>query len=136
MEEIIDLLSAYYTALLEKHYIDHSGRGQRSDLYDFFLAAPGWEIPGNVDMDYTGMKWLVEERYYFWLAAANEGITWDWVDYKDGHWVNGSDVIPENKMSEIIRRSANKLGLELEIGHPSEMSMAARLPDDEMQYEI
>ena len=50
MEEIIDLLTAYYTALLEKQYINHRGKGTpllKSDhpeysYFAFLLAAPDW----------------------------------------------------------------------------------------------
>lgn len=133
MEEIIDLLSAYYTTLLEKGYIDQKGQGEWSS----FLSTPDWDVPDNVNMDYTGMTHLVEAGYHFWLATTDAiENCWHWVWYKNGQWNDGTNIIPANKMLEIINRSANRLGVEIVINQSSEMSMAARLLDDEMQYEI
>lgn len=136
MEEIMDLLSAYYTALLEKCYINYNGVGLRSDIYNFYLADPEWNLPRDNELYRSDMSHLAKEGYHFWLLVSIEGDVWDWAMYKDSRWTTLTGIIPENKMSEIIYRSANKLGLELETEHTSEMSMAARLPDDEMQYEI
>ena len=144
MEEIIDLLTAYYTALLEKRYINHRGRCTpllKSDYpeYSYFvylLAAPRWREAGVERMDRECVTRLVEDGYYFWVSAGDVRDTWYWIQYKDGHWENEADpsVVPENRIQEIIRRSGDKLGLVLE--HTSELSKAARLLDDEMQYEI
>ena len=144
MEETIDLLTAYYTALLEKRYINHCGQGTpllKSDYpkyrnFAFFLAAPDWRASNDERMDRESVARMVEEGYHFWVSVDDTRGAWDWVQYKDGHWeAEGvNKTVPENKMLEIIGRSGDKLGLELE--HTSEMSMAARLLDDEMQYEI
>ena len=144
MEETIDLLTAYYTALLEKQYINHRGKGTpllKSDYpeYSYFaylLAAPRWREAGVEKMDRESITRLVEDGYYFWVSAGDVRDTWYWIQYKDGHWENEADhsVVPENRIQEIIRRSGDKLGLVLE--HASELSKAARLLDDEMQYEI
>ena len=144
MEEIIELLSAYYTALVEKGYITQAGHGTprlaQETPYDFsyFLSGPDYSVPGNEDMDRDGMIQLIQDRYYFWLATKHGTGRWDWVWYKNGGWEceDAPGTIPEDNIPGIIHRSANRLGLELKIEHPSEMSMAARLLDDEMQYEI
>ena len=145
MEETIDLLTAYYTALLEKGYINHRGKGTpliKSDnpkyyYFVYLLAGPNdWGVPNDERMDRESIMHMVEDGYYFWVSVSDTPDTWNWVRYMDGHWETeaGRKIIPENKMQEIIRRSADKLGLELE--HASELSKAARLLDDEMQYEI
>ena len=144
MEETIDLLTAYYTALLEKGYINHRGKGtplikRDNPKYYYFaylLAGPDWRVVGEERMDRESVTRMVEDGYYFWVSVSDTPDTWNWVRYTDGHWEReaGSKIVPENKMQEIIRRSGDKLGLELE--HTSEMSRAARLLDDEMQYEI
>ena len=144
MEEIIDLLTAYYTALLEKQYINHRGMGTpllKSDYpgYHYFaylLARPDWRSAGDEKMDRECVTRLVEDGYYFWVSAGDVRDTWYWIQYKDGHWEIEADhsVVPENRIQEMIRRSGDKLGLKIE--HASELSRAARLLDDEMQYEI
>ena len=143
MEETIDLLAAYYTALLEKRYINHCGKGTpliKSDnpryYFGYLLAASDWSVSNDVRMDRESIMRMVEDGYYFWVSVSDAPDIWGWVQYKGGHWETEADgsVVPENKMQEIIRRSGDKLGLELE--HTSEMSRAARLLDDEMQYEI
>ena len=145
MEETIDLLTAYYTALLEKRYINHRGKGTpliKSDnpkyyYFVYLLAAPDdWGAPNDERMDRESIMRMVEDGYYFWVSVSDAPDIWCWVQYKDGHWETEADrkIIPENKMQEMISRSGDKLGLELE--HTSEMSRAARLLDDEMQYEI
>lgn len=131
MEEIIYLLSAYYTTLLEKGIIDQKGQGE----YACFISTPNWTVPDNVNMDYKSITQLVKNGYCFWLATTDATNCWQWVSYENGEWVTNTGTIPANKMSEIIHRSANTLGVKL-IEHPSEMSMAAQLLDDEMQYEI
>lgn len=132
MEEIIYLLSAYYTTLLEKGLIDQKGEGE----FACFLSTPDWEVPDNVNMDHKGMTHLVKDGYHFWLATTDEINCWHWVWHKNDQWNDGTNIIPANKMSEIIHRSAKILGAEPIIEHPSEMSIAAHLLDDEMQYEI
>lgn len=144
MEETIDLLTAYYTALLEKRYMNHRGRGTpliKSDYpeYSYFaylLAAPDWRAAGDEKMDRESITRLVEDGYYFWVSAGDARDTWCWIQYKDGHWTTEADgsIVPENRIQEMICRSGDKLGLEIE--HASELSRAARLLDDEMQYEI
>ena len=143
MEETIDLLTTYYTALLEKRYMNHRGKCTpliKSDnpryYFGYLLAAPNWREAGVERMDRESIMRMVEDGYYFWVSVSDAPDIWDWVQYKDGHWETEADrkIVPENKMQEIIRRSGSKLGLELE--HTSEMSKAARLLDDEMQYEI
>ena len=144
MEETIDLLTAYYMALLEKQYINHRGKGTpliKSDHPEYFyfaylLAAPRWREAGVEKMDRESITRLVEDGYYFWVSAGDARDTWCWIQYKDGHWETEADrkIVPENRIQEIIRRSGDKLGLVLE--HASELSKAARLLDDEMQYEI
>ena len=144
MEETIDLLTAYYMALLEKQYINHRGKGTpllKSDYpeYSYFaylLAAPRWREAGVEKMDRESNTRLVEDGYYFWVSAGDARDTWCWIQYKDSHWTTEADgsVVPENRIQEMIRRSGDKLGLVLE--HASELSKAARLLDDEMQYEI
>ncbi len=144
MEETIDLLTAYYTALLEKQYINHQGRGTpllKSDYpecyyFSYLLAGPDWRAAGDEKMDRESVTRLVEDGYYFWVSAGDARDTWCWIRYKDGHWTTEADgsVVPENRIQEMIRRSGDKLGLVLEPA--SEMSRAARLLDDEMQYEI
>lgn len=132
MEEIIYLLSTYYTTLLEKGIIDQKGEGE----FTCFLSTPNWTVPDNVNMDYKSMTQLVKNGYYFWLATTDEINCWHWVSCKNGEWRTNTETIPPNKMSEIIHRSANILGVKLKNDQPSEMSIAARLLDDEMQYEI
>ena len=144
MEETIDLLTAYYMALLEKQYINHRGKGTpllKSDYpeYSYFaylLAQPRWREAGVERMDRECVTRLIEDGYYFWVSAGDARDTWCWIQYKDGHWTTEADgsVVPENRIQEMICRSGDKLGLVLE--HASEMSRAARLLDDEMQYEI
>ena len=147
MEEIIDLLTAYYTALLEKGYMNHHGRGTpliKSDhpeyyYFAYLLAGPDLSAAGEERMDRESVTRLVEDGYYFWLAvgASDTHGVWCWVRYTDGHWeieVNHS-AVPENRIQEMIRCSGDKLGLEIE-PPASELSKAARLLDDEMQYEI
>ena len=145
MEETIDLLTAYYTALLEKRYINHRGRGTpliKSDhpkyyYFAYLLAGPDLRAAGDEKMDRESITHLVEDGYYFWVSAGDARDTWCWIQYKDGHWtteVNHS-AVPENRIQEMIRRSGDKLGLEIE-PPASELSKAARLLDDEMQYEI
>ena len=146
MEETIDLLAAYYTALLEKRYINHRGRGTpliKSDHPEYFyftylLAAPRWREAGVERMDRECVTRLVENGYYFWVSAGDARDTWCWIQYKDGHWTTEADgsVVPENRIQEMIRRSAALLNLKLAYEPASEMSRAARLLDDEMQYEI
>ena len=144
MEETIDLLTAYYTALLEKRYMNHRGKGTpllKSDYpeysyFAYFLAGPDWRAAGDEKMDRESITRLVEDGYYFWVSACDARDTWCWIQYKDGHWTTEADgsVVPENRIQEMICRSGDKLGLVLE--HASELSKAARLLDDEMQYEI
>ena len=144
MEEIIDLLTAYYTALLEKQYINHRGRGTpllksdypRYHYFAYLLAGPDWRAAGDEKMDRESVTRMVEDGYYFWLATSDTSDAWYWIRYTNGHWEmeNGQRIDPENRMLEIIGRSGDKLGLVLE--HASELSRAARLLDDEMQYEI
>ena len=144
MKETIDLLTAYYTALLEKRYINHRGRGTpllKSDYpeYSYFaylLAAPRWREAGVERMDRESITRLVEDGYYFWVSVSDAPDIWSWVQYKDGHWETEADrkIVPENRIQEMICRSGDKLGLKIE--HASELSKAARLLDDEMQYEI
>ena len=145
MEEIIDLLTAYYTALLEKGYINHCGKGTpliKSDhpkyyYFAYLLAGPDLRAAGEERMDRESVTRMVEDGYYFWVSAGDARDTWCWIQYKDGHWtteVNHS-AVPENRIQEMIRRSGDKLGLEIE-PPASELSKAARLLDDEMQYEI
>ena len=143
MEETIDLLTAYYTALLEKRYMNHCGKGTpliKSDnpryYFGYLFAASDWSVSNDVRMDRESIMRMVEDGYYFWVSVSDAPDIWGWVQYKGGHWETEADgsVVPENKMQEMIRRSGDKLGLELE--HTSEMSKAARLLDDEMQYEI
>ena len=146
MEETIDLLTAYYTALLEKQYMNHHGRGTpliKSDHPEYFyfaylLAAPRWREAGVERMDRECVTRLVENGYYFWVSAGDARDTWYWIQYKDGHWTTEADgsVVPENRIQEMIRRSAALLNLKLADEPASEMSRAARLLDDEMQYEI
>ena len=146
MEETIDLLTAYYTALLEKRYMNHRGRGTpliKSDhpeysYFAYLLAAPRWREAGVERMDLEGVTRLVEDGYYFWVSACDARDTWCWIQYKDGHWTTEADgsVVPENRIQEMIRRSAALLNLKLADEPASEMSRAARLLDDEMQYEI
>ena len=148
MEETIDLLTAYYTALLEKQYINHRGRGTpllKSDYPEYFyfaylLAAPApdWRAAGDEKMDRECVTHLVEDGYYFWVSAGDAHDTWCWIQYKDGHWEieANHEAVPENRIQEMIRRSAALLNLKLAIEPASEMSRAARLLDDEMQYEI
>lgn len=146
MEETIDLLTAYYTALLEKQYMNHRGRCTpliKNDHPDYsyfayLLAAPRWREAGVERMDRECVTRLVEDGYYFWVSVSTVRDTWCWIQYKDGHWeieANGS-VVPENRIQEMIRRSAALLNLKLADEPASEMSRAARLLDDEMQYEI
>ena len=146
MEETIDLLAAYYTALLEKQYINHRGRGTpliKSDhpeysYFAYLLAAPRWREAGVERMDRECVTRLVENGYYFWVSAGDARDTWCWIQYKDGHWTTEADgsVVSENRIQEMIRRSAALLNLKLADEPASEMSRAARLLDDEMQYEI
>ena len=146
MEETIDLLTAYYTALLEKRYMNHHGRGTpliKSDhpeysYFAYLLAAPRWREAGVETMDRVCVTRLVENGYYFWVSAGDARDTWCWIQYKDGHWTTEADgsVVPENRIQEMIRRSAALLNLKLAYEPASEMSRAARLLDDEMQYEI
>ena len=147
MEETIDLLTAYYTALLEKRYMNHRGKCTpliKSDnpryYFGYLLTAPNWREAGVERMDRECVTRLVEDGYYFWLAvgASDTRGAWCWVQYKDGHWETEVDrkVVPENRMQEIIRHSAESLNLKLADEPASEMSRAARLLDDEMQYEI
>lgn len=146
MEETIDLLTAYYTALLEKRYMNHRGRGTpliKSDHPEYFyfaylLGSPRWEAPADERMDRECITRLVEDGYYFWVSAGDARDTWCWIQYKDGHWTTEADgsVVPENRIQEMIRRSAALLNLKLADEPASEMSRAARLLDDEMQYEI
>ena len=146
MEETIDLLTAYYTALLEKQYINHRGRGTpllKSDHPEYFyfaylLASPRWGATADERMDRECFTRLVEDGYYFWVSAGDARDTWCWIQYKDGHWTTEADgsVVPENRIQEMIRRSAALLNLKLADEPASEMSRAARLLDDEMQYEI
>ena len=146
MEETIDLLAAYYTALLEKRYMNHRGRGTpliKSDhpeysYFAYLLAAPRWREAGVETMDRVCVTRLVENGYYFWVSAGDARDTWCWIQYKDGHWTTEADgsVVPENRIQEMIRRSAALLNLKLAYEPASEMSRAARLLDDEMQYEI
>ena len=146
MEETIDLLTAYYTALLEKRYMNHRGRGTpliKSDhpeysYFAYLLAAPRWREAGVERMDRECVTRLVEDGYYFWVSAGYARDTWCWIQYKDDHWEIEADhsVVPENRIQEMIRRSAALLNLKLAIEPASEMSRAARLLDDEMQYEI
>ena len=146
MEETIDLLAAYYTALLEKRYINHRGRGTpliKSDhpeysYFAYLLAAPRWREAGVERMDRECVTRLVENGYYFWVSAGDTRDTRCWIQYKDGHWTTEADgsVVPENRIQEMIRRSAALLNLKLAYEPASEMSKAARLLDDEMQYEI
>ena len=125
MEETIDLLTAYYTALLEKGYMN-------------LLAAPRRREAGVERMDRECVTRLIEDGYYFWVSAGDAHDTWCWIQYKDGHWTTEADhsVVPENRIQEMIRRSAALLNLKLADEPASEMSRAARLLDDEMQYEI
>ena len=144
MEEIIDLLTAYYTALLEKRYMNHCGRvtqilksdNPRYCNFAYLFSAPDWIADDAKRMDRESVMRMVEDGYYFWLSVSDTSDTWSWVRYTNGHWEteNGQRIDPENRMPEIIGRSGDKLGLELE--RTSEMSRAARLLDDEMQYEI
>ena len=143
MEETIDLLTAYYTALLEKRYINHRGKGTpliKSDnpryYFGYLFAASDWEVSNDVRIDRESIMRMVEDGYYFWVSVSDAPDIWGWVQYKNGHWETEADrkIVPENKIQEMISRSGSKLGLELE--HTSEMSRAARLLDDEMQYEI
>ena len=146
MEETIDLLTAYYTALLEKRYMNHRGRGTpllKSDnpeysYFAYLLAAPRWREAGVERMDRECVTRLVEDGYYFWVSAGDARDTWCWIQYKDGHWATEADdsAVPENRIQEMIRRSAALLNLKLAVEPASEMSRAARLLDDEMQYEI
>ena len=146
MEETIDLLAAYYTALLEKRYMNHRGRGTpliKSDhpeysYFAYLLAAPRGREAGVERMDRECVTRLVENGYYFWVSAGDARDTWCWIQYKDGHWTTEADgsVVPENRIQEMIRRSAALLNLKLAYEPASEMSRAARLLDDEMQYEI
>ena len=146
MEETIDLLAAYYMALLEKRYINHRGRGTpliKSDhpeysYFAYLLAAPRWREAGVERMDRECVTRLVENGYYFWVSARDARDTWCWIQYKDGHWTTEADgsVVPENRIQEMIRRSAALLNMKLAYEPASEMSKAARLLDDEMQYEI
>ena len=147
MEETINLLTAYYTALLEKRYINHRGKGTpliKSDnpkyyYFVYLLAAPDdWGAPNDERMDRESIMRMVEDGYYFWVSVSDAPDIWCWVQYKDGHWeteVNDS-VVPENRIQEMILRSAALLNLKLAYEPASEMSKAARLLDDEMQYEI
>ena len=143
MEEIIDLLTTYYTALLEKRYINHRGKGTpliKSDnpryYVGYLLAASDWSVSNDVRMDRESIMRMVEDGYYFWVSVSDAPDIWGWVQYKGGHWETEADrkIVPENRIQEMIRHSGDKSGLELE--HTSEMSKAARLLDDEMQYEI
>ena len=144
MQEIIDLLTAYYTALLEKGYINHRGKSTpliKSDHPEYFyfaylLAGPDLRAAGEERMDRESVTRMVEDGYYFWLSVSDTPDTWYWIQYKDGHWEIDANhsVVPENRIQEMIRRSGDKLGLRIE--HASELSKAARLLDDEMQYEI
>ena len=147
MEETIDLLTAYYTALLEKRYINHRGKGTpliKSDnpryyYFVYLLAAPDdWGVPNDERMDRESIMHMVEDGYYFWVSAGDARDTWCWIQYKDGHWTTEADgsAVPENRIQEMIRRSAALLNLKLAYEPASEMSKAARLLDDEMQYEI
>lgn len=147
MEETIDLLTAYYTALLEKRYMNHRGRGTpliKNDYpeYSYFAyllaAAPRWREVGVERMDRESVTRLVEDGYYFWVSVSTVRDTWCWIQYKDGHWEieANHEAVPENRIQEMIRRSAALLNLKLAIEPASEMSRAARLLDDEMQYEI
>ena len=143
MDEIIDLLTAFYNALLEKHYMTKAGHSNpiaEQEVhfdYSFFIANPDFGVPGNMEWDRASVANMINEGYLFWLAT-NDGRTdgWDWVWYKNGEWKqeDSSIAIREDKMPDIIRNTANRLRLELHV--ESEMSMAARLLDDEMQYEI
>ena len=143
MDEIIDLLTAFYNALLEKHYMTKAGHSNpiaEQEVhfdYSFFIANPDFGVPGNMEWDRASVANMINEGYLFWLAT-NDGRTdgWDWVWYKNGEWKqeDSSTAIREDKMPDIIHNTANKLRLELNV--ESEMSMAARLLDDEMQYEI
>ena len=145
MEEIIDLLTAYYTALLEKGYINHRGKGTpliKSDnpkyhYFAYLLAGPDLRAAGEERMDRESVTRMVEDGYYFWLSVSDTPDTWYWIQYKDGHWEIDANhsTVPENRIQEMIRRSGDKLGLEIE-PPASELSKAARLLDDEMQYEI
>lgn len=145
MDEIIDLLTAFYNALLEKHYMTKAGHSNpiaEQEVhfdYSFFISNPDFGVPGNMEWDRASVANMVNEGYFFWLATS-DGRTngWDWVWHKDGEWncEDSSNPIPENKMLDIIRNTANRLELELNVEPTSEMSMAARLLDDEMQYEI
>lgn len=143
MDEIIDLLTAFYNALLEKHYMTKAGHSNpiaEQEVhfdYSFFIANPDFGVPGNMEWDRASIADMINEGYLFWLATG-DGRTegWDWVWYKEGEWKqeDSSTAIREDKMPDIIRNTANRLRLELNV--ESEMSMAARLLDDEMQYEI
>ena len=147
MEETIDLLTAYYTALLEKRYMTHRGKGTpliKSDhpryyYFAYLLARPDSTEEADVQrMDRECVTRLVEDGYYFWVSTSDARDTWCWIQYKDGHWTTEADgsVVPENRIQEMIRCSAELLKLKLAIEPASEMSRAARLLDDEMQYEI
>ena len=117
MEEIIDLLTAYYAALLEKGYMNHCGRGTpliKSDhpeysYFAYLLAAPRWRVAGVERMDRECVTRLVEDGYYFWLSVSDTSDTWYWVRYTDGHWETEgvNKTVPENKMMEIIGRSGD-----------------------------
>ena len=142
MEEIIDLLTAFYNALLEKEYMNKAGHSTpkleqeaRFD-YSFFIANPDYGVPGNMEWNRENVANMVQEGYMLWLVTGSGG--WDWVWYKNGEWncEDAPGTLQESKMPDIIRDTAHKLGLELVVDHPSEMAMAARLLDDEMQYEI
>ena len=132
--------------MLEKRYINHRGRGTpliKSDhpeysYFAYFLAVPMWREAGVERMDRECVTRLVENGYYFWVSAGDARDTWCWIQYKDGHWTTEDDgsAVPENRIQEMIRRSAALLNLKLAYEPASEMSRAARLLDDEMQYEI
>lgn len=145
MDEIIDLLTAFYNALLEKHYMTKAGHSnpiaeQEVNFdYSFFIANPDYGVPGDMEWTRGSVTNMINEGYLFWLVTG-DGRTegWDWVWYKNGEWKqeDSSAAIREDKMPDIIRNTANRLRLELNVEPSSEMSMAARLLDDEMQYEI
>lgn len=145
MDEIIDLLTAFYNALLEKHYMTKAGHSnpiaeqQVNFDYSFFIANPDYSVPGDMEWDRACIANMINEGYLFWLST-NDGRTegWDWVWYRNGEWKqeDSSMAIREDKMPDIIRNTANRLRLELNVEPSSEMSRAARLLDDEMQYEI
>lgn len=134
MEEIIDLLSAYYTALLEKQYMDEygrsTGRGRAADSR-YFILNPIRDVSSNIiNTDRESIKKLIEEGYSFRLFSENCIY---WVHYKDGLWISFHKTFSMSEMINLIHSSTIILGLEQQ---PSEMSIAARLLDDEMAYEI